>query len=135
MTNEELEKLEAYTRAASAGEWWWLQTPTKTVNAAVRWVAKSIRKSEGAALWGVGIGEGEQYQTIALTGNGAESEANSAYLIAAQPRNILILIEEVRTLRAITGRLLAEWDRRAIVDDEALADVFAQDVGTLRALL
>lgn len=100
MNPEDIRRLEELALNATSGEWWWLATPTKTVNAAVRWAAHTIRKSDKPTIWGVAVGKAENHHLIAFTGNGDDSGVNSAYLVAVQPKNILLLISQIRRLEA-----------------------------------
>lgn len=98
-TDEALDRLEALAAKASPDEWRWAITPTKTVNAAVRWIAKTVRQARGQQLWGVMVGPEDAPRWVAYTGNGVASEANSEYLVAVQPRNVIGLIAELRQAR------------------------------------
>jgi hypothetical protein len=95
-TQKQLGELVAVARAATQGQWLWGPTPTKTVNAAVRWVAKMIRASTGPTIWEVYAGTPDAPRATAITGNGPDSEANAAYIVSAQPQTLLNLIEDVR---------------------------------------
>ncbi len=121
-TDAELDELTALARSASGGEWFWTHTPTKTVNAAVRWVAKTTRASDSPTIWGVMIGTSDNPQIIAYTGNGPTSESNSAYLTAVQPRNITSLIEQLVYARRQVQDLRTQLDyaraRLAQLDDD-----------------
>ena len=98
MTNEELDRLEHYASQASAGGWQWTCTPTQSRLAAIWWMARVIWKGRGP-LWGITQGGGDAPPWIAVTGNGPDSEANSEYLHAAQPTNIMLLIDALREAR------------------------------------
>ena len=100
MTDEDLTRLEGYARAASGDAWQWAHTPTATRLGAIWWLVRLILKHRGSVVWGVVTGDGDAPPWVAITGNGPLSEANSAYLVAAQPVNILALIQEVRKARA-----------------------------------
>ncbi len=96
MNTDELNKLEAFARAATVGEWQWAQTPTRTRIGAAWWAIRAIFCNQSPSLWGVMVGSPDHLLWVAITGNGPDSEANSAYLIAVQPSNILLLIEQLR---------------------------------------
>lgn len=111
-TDEQLEELDVIARAASPGEWAWGQTPTKTVNAAVRWAAKSIRQSDSPGLWELYIGVPEDPKLVANCGNGPTSEANCKYLNCVQPRNIHALVADLLRARRQIALLEAEDELR-----------------------
>lgn len=95
-TQKQLDELAAVACAATLGRWLWGETPTKTVNAAVRWVAKMIRSSASPSIWEVYAGTPDAPRVTAITGNGPDSEANAAYIVSVQPQTVLNLIEDVR---------------------------------------
>lgn len=122
-TNEQLDELYELARRASEGEWKWMRTPTKTVNAAVRWIAKTTRKSGGTSIWGLFIGPTDDPQIVAYTGNGPTSEANSAYLVAVQPRNVRSLIDDLLHARRQVRDLTTERDYARQQRDEARSEL------------
>lgn len=100
MSDEDLARLEEYARAAVSGPWRLARTPATSRLAVLWWVARLLWRGRGPA-WGVVLGDDEDAPTwVALTGNGAASEVDAAYLVAAQPANLLLLVTEVRRLRA-----------------------------------
>lgn len=143
-TNEQLEELAAIARAATPGEWNWGCTPTKTVNAAVRWSAKSIRASGAPGLWEVYAGVPDNPRITAMTGNGPTSEANAAFIVSAQPRHVLALIEDLQHARRELAAAIAHHERcmdiieRALGEDRHehegawLAESIALDIQALR---
>lgn len=110
-TDEQLEELDLLAWGASPGEWAWGQTPTKTVNAAVRWAAKSIRQSDSPGLWELYVGVPEDPRTVAICGNGPTSEANCKYLNCVQPKNIHALAQDLLGARREIARLRVELAR------------------------
>jgi hypothetical protein len=43
--------------------------------------------------------DGENEYTVAITGNGRDSEANARFICAAQPINIIRLLDEIARLQ------------------------------------
>jgi len=98
MTVDELDKLEQFARAATTGTWQWALTPTRSRLGAAWWMVRAIFSHRSPSLSGILIGNEDNYRWIAITGNGPDGDANSAYIVAVQPRNVLMLIDEIRGL-------------------------------------
>lgn len=102
-TQEGLDELERLATAATQEPWGWGHSGTETVEDAIRFAAEVVEKSymitDRADLWLVYTGDPDAEngtRLVAYTGNGPTSEANSAYLTAVQPRNVLALIQQLR---------------------------------------
>ncbi len=96
-TPAELDELERLATAATQDLWQFGHSGTETLEDAVAWMTDVISHRDAPDLWAVFCGDPEDKPIMpAYTGNGPTSEANAAYLVAVQPRNVLALIAQLR---------------------------------------
>lgn len=110
LSDADLALLEEACNVAAGKEWMIGCTPPDwTKEQVAAYAAENIRLSNGGPLWMVGYGgtyheatnEVDELQIVALTGNnGPTSEAFARYFVALQPANMLLLLAELRALRA-----------------------------------
>jgi hypothetical protein len=110
VTNEELDTLWDFASRATKNEWQWAKTPTHTRLAAAWWMIRTIFHNKGGCMWGVLVGSVDDPRWVAVTGNGSDSKANSAYLVAVQPSNIRNLCEALIQERARANDLQEQLD-------------------------
>ena len=95
LSRADLDEMEQVAAAASQEPWQFGHSGTETHEAAVQFATDTITKSDLTDLWMAFTGdpnvEGDT-KVVALTGNGPMSEANAAYLVTFQPRNMLNLL-------------------------------------------
>lgn len=95
-----LSELRSIALAASMYDWEWGQSGTETHEAAVEYFAESVRQSDRTDLNLIAYNDdGEIPFIVAYTGNGKDSEANARFICAAQPVNVIRLLDEIARLR------------------------------------
>jgi hypothetical protein len=95
-----LAELRSITLAASMYDWTWAHSGTETHEAAVEYFTESVRQSDVTDLELVVFeDDGGETLTVAYTGNGPTSEANARFICAAQPINVIRLLDEIERLR------------------------------------
>jgi hypothetical protein len=106
-SDEQLDEMARLARAATQEPWQWGHSGTETLEDAVQYATEQIEKTylltDRTDLWMAFHGDPNVEggtKIIAFTGNGLTSEANAAYLMAAQPQNLIVLIDELRRARA-----------------------------------
>jgi hypothetical protein len=102
-----LDELRRITLAASNYDWEWWHSGTETQEAALSYIADILAHSDRTDLNLVGFtDDGEIPFTVAITGNGKDSEANARFMCAAQPVNVFRLLDEIARLRALIGEAI-----------------------------
>jgi hypothetical protein len=95
-----LDELRRITLAASMYDWQWTHSGTETHEAAVEYFAQSVRHSGVTDLELVVFeDDGGDVLTVAYTGNGPTSEENARFICAAQPVNVIRLLDEIARLK------------------------------------
>lgn len=95
-----LVELRAIAHAASQYDWEWGHSGTTTQEDALAYLAEMLAHSDRTDLNIVGYNDdGEIPYTVAVTGNGHDSEANARFICAAQPINVIRLLDEIARLK------------------------------------
>lgn len=95
-----LDELRHITLQASMYDWTWGHSGTETQETALVYMAEMLAQSDRADLDLVSFNDdGEIPYTVAITGNGHDSGANARFICAAQPINVLRLLDEIDRLR------------------------------------
>jgi len=96
-----LSDLRKIALAASMYDWAWGHAGTETHEDAVAYFADMVRQSDKTDLQLVVFeDDGGEVFSVALTGNGPNSEANARFIASAQPINIVRLVDEIRRLKS-----------------------------------
>ena len=104
ITDDLLAELRRITLAASNYDWEWTHSGTETQEAAFDYIAEMLAHSDRTDLNLVMFNDdGEIPYTVAITGNGKDSEANARFICAAQPVNVFRLLDEIARLKALAG--------------------------------
>lgn len=101
LTPEQLADLERLAQAASSEEWQSGKWEHASHSELLAYLSVAIRGRESTDLHGVWIAKEEGNRFTAITGNGPTSEANAAYIAAANPATVLQLIGQVRAAEAV----------------------------------
>lgn len=95
-----LDDLRRIALAASMYDWLWSHSGTTTHEEAIEYFAQSVRHSDVADLDLVVFeDDGGESRTVAYTGNGPTSGANARFMCAAQPVNVIRLLDEIARLK------------------------------------
>ena len=96
-----LDELRKIVLQASMYDWSWGHSDTETHEAAVAYVAEMIAKSDATDLQLIIFeDDGGDTKAVGLTGNGKDSAANARFICAAQPVNVIRLLDEIARLKA-----------------------------------
>lgn len=95
-----LDELRKIAHEASQYDWEWGHTGTETHEAAMSYFADMLKHSDKTDMQLVVFeDDGGDTKAVALTGNGHDSEANARFICAAQPINIIRLLDEIKRLK------------------------------------
>ena len=97
-----LDDLRKIALSASMYDWGWGHSGTTTQEAALEYMAEMLAHSDRTDLNLVMFNDdGEIPYAVAITGNGKDSEANARFICAAQPVNVVRLLDEIKRLKAM----------------------------------
>lgn len=95
-----LDELRTIAYAASQYDWEWGHTGTETHESALAYFAEMLSHSDRTDLQLVVFeDDGGDTKAVAITGNGHDSDANARFICAAQPINIIRLLDEIKRLK------------------------------------
>lgn len=97
-----LAELRTIALTASMYDWSWGHSCTETQEAALEYMAGMLSHSDRTDLQLVIFeDDGGDTKAVAITGNGPNSEANARFMCAAQPVNVVRLLDEIKRLKAL----------------------------------